>query len=83
MKVILAGTALALMASVAQAQQTAMDYALAQNPVPCGGAENIENAEYHIETKGARILRVTCKKRGLFAGAPVGGASVRILARGL
>lgn len=72
MKVILVGTAFALMASVAPAQETALDYALAQDPVPCGGADNIEKAEFHIETKGARVLRVTCKKRGLFAGAGAG-----------
>lgn len=60
MKLILAGTALALMASVAQAQQTALDVALAQNPAPCGGAANIAAAQYDTNEMGQDILRVTC-----------------------
>ncbi|TNF19035.1 MAG: hypothetical protein EP318_16355 [Rhodobacteraceae bacterium] len=72
MKFILAGTAFALMASVAHAQQTALDLVLAQTPVPCGGSDNIAAAEFDTNDAGQRIVRVRCRSAGLFGNAPAG-----------
>lgn len=66
MKYILAGTAFALMASIAHAQQTALDLALARTPVPCGGADNIASAVFDTNDAGQRIVRVRCRAGGLF-----------------
>lgn len=78
MKFILAGTAFALMASVAHAQQTALDLALAQSPVPCGGSANIADASFDTNDAGQRIVRVTCQPSGLFGNAPAGAPATNI-----
>lgn len=77
MKKFLAGAALALAAtSAAQAQTTALDIALAQTPVPCGGA--IASANLETDASGQTILRVLCRPTNPFNNAPAGAPATNI-----
>ncbi|WP_323764772.1 hypothetical protein [Marinovum sp.] len=76
MKVFLAGTALALAATAAQAQTTALDIALAQTPVPCGGA--IASAQLETDASGQTLLRVLCQPRSPFGNAGAGAPATNI-----
>lgn len=73
-KSFLAAFVLCAMVSPVQAQeQTALQLAMAQNPVPCGG--NIVRAQFATNSEGQRIVRVTCRARGLFGGAAAAGGA--------
>lgn len=74
MKVYLASAAIALMASTASAQDSALEIVTAMSPQPCGGA--IASAEFAgTNDAGQQVIRVTCEGGAVFGAGPFAGAA--------